>query len=71
MLRPIFSERLIDKSSLQKPLPVSDKERLKFLSLLEQNFPSIEILNTKLNQKISPLPSELLRCMRIDFSEED
>ena len=68
MLRPIFSERLIDKSSLQKPLPVSDKERLNFLALLEQNFPSIEILNTKLNQKISPLPSELLRCMRIDFS---
>lgn len=28
-------------------------------------------MNVKLNQKICPLPSELLRCMRIDFSEDD
>ena len=39
LLRPIFSERLVDKSQLQRPSPVSDKERLQFLALLEQNFP--------------------------------
>ena len=28
-------------------------------------------LNNKLNQKICPLPTELLKCMRIDFSEDE
>lgn len=41
------------------------------MELLESHFPSLEELNAKLNQKICPLPTELLRCMRIDFSEED
>lgn len=41
------------------------------MELLENHFPCVEELNTKLNQKICPLPTELLRCMRIDFSEED
>lgn len=52
------------------PGKVSDAERLSFIEHLERHFPSIEMLNSKLNQKISPLPKELLRCMRIDFSEE-
>jgi hypothetical protein len=50
---------------------VTDKERLEFLALLEQHFPPVSALNAKLNQKICPLPGELLRCMRIDFSEDE
>ena len=68
MVRPAFTERLVDRSHLLRPQPVNDQERLKFLSLLESYFPAKEILNSKLNQKICPLPGELLRCMRIDFS---
>lgn len=52
------------------PGKVRDSERLSFIEHLERHFPPIETLNGKLNQKISPLPKELLRCMRIDFSEE-
>lgn len=71
LVKPLFSERLIDKNHFFKPKPVSDKERLRFIELLEQHFPQILDLNSKLNQKICPLPTELLRCMRIDFSEDD
>jgi hypothetical protein len=71
MLRPTFTERLVDRSHLLRPQPVTDQERLQFLGLLEQHFPPPEALTGKLNQKICPLPSELLRCMRIDFSEDD
>jgi hypothetical protein len=71
LLRPLFAERLVDKSQLLKPTPVSDRERLQFLALLEKHFPPTSALTAKLNQKICPLPTELLRCMRIDFSEED
>ena len=44
---------------------------MRFLELLKGNFPQDTAINQKLNQKICPLPTELLRCMRIDFSEED
>lgn len=70
-IKPLFSEKLIDKNHFFKPKTVSDKERLKFIELLEQHFPKSEELNLKLNQKICPLPTELLKCMRIDFSEEE
>jgi len=68
LIKPLFSEKLIDKNHFFRPRPVSDKERLKFMELLERHFPRAEDLNIKLNQKICPLPTELLRCMRIDFS---
>ena len=71
LIKPLFSERLIDKNHFYKPKPVSDQERLKFIQLLQKNFPILEELNSKLNQKICPLPTELLRCMRIDFTEEE
>lgn len=71
LVKPLFSERLIDKNNFFRPKTVSDKERLRFMELLEVNFPSVSELNSKLNQKICPLPTELLRCMRIDFSEEE
>jgi hypothetical protein len=34
LIKPLFSERLIDKSHFYKPKPVSDKERLRFIELL-------------------------------------
>lgn len=60
----------MDKNHFYRPKPVSDRERLRFISLLENFFPSVEQLNLKLNQKICPLPTELLRCMRIDFTDD-
>ena len=71
ILKPVFSERLLDRGNFYKPKAVSDPERLRFLELLKRNFPTARNINQKLNQKICPLPTELLRCMRIDFSEED
>ena len=34
LIKPLFSEKLIDKNHFFKPKPVSDKERLKFIELL-------------------------------------
>ena len=61
----------MEKGSYYKPSAVTDKERLRFIEMLKDNFPASNRLNEKLNQKICPLPAELLRCMRIDFSEEE
>lgn len=69
--RPIVSDKFLDRSHLVRPAPVSDEERNRFLNILNENLPDELTLHRKLNQKITPTPSEILRCMRLDFSEDD
>ena len=40
------------------------------MDIISKNLPSTEVLVSKLNQKITPLPIEILKCMRLDFSED-
>lgn len=71
MVRPSISDKFIDRNTFVKPLQISSEERNKFLKILEENLPEIASLNRKLNQNITPLPSEILKCMRLDFSEDN
>jgi hypothetical protein len=43
---------------------------LNFIQLLSENLPEKSSLHHKLNQNITPLPSEILKCMRLDFTED-
>ena len=70
MEKPVLNEKLIDRTYLSRPQQILKSEQDLFINILEQNFPEDQIILKKLNQKISPLPTELLKCMRIDFSEE-
>ena len=52
------------------PPLVTQLQRDRFISLIEENLPPISKLKEKMNQKITPLPREILKCMRLDFSDE-
>ena len=69
--KPVLNEKLVDRSYLSRPKKIQKSEQELFISILEENFPSDDAILKKLNQNISPLPTELLRCLRVDFSDEN
>ena len=63
-------DRLIDRSHIVYPKLITEEERVQFLEIIDKNMSDVSSLNSKLNQKITPLPMEILKCMRLDFSED-
>jgi hypothetical protein len=62
---------LIDRTTYIKPPEITVRERLEFIRILEENLPERVSLHRKLNQNITPMPSEILRCMRLSLTDED